>query len=320
VPDVVHIGYPKTASTFLQTHVFPNLDGCAFLTHWGDAAAELRPLIRNLYWADDDHYLQETLRTFIAEWRTAHPGPLLLSDENLAGGLYPIDDNWERNARRIHDQLPDAHVLVVVREQRALMRSAYSLHVQRGGYVSFADLLAGRAERARFVPEIFCFHHLVVRYRELFGADRVTVMPYEQLARDPGRFASEVSSLVSGRPVDVPQPTGSRANVSLSPVSLRIMRRTNRMFRKSTYNAHPTVRRVPAAAKLRPVLHATVDRVVPPSFSRRIDDGTPADLADVLEMFAESNTILEQLTGLQLGALGYVLESEQDARRSTPSP
>lgn len=305
MPDVVHVGYPKAGSTYLQKHVFPLINDCAFLTHWGPGAVEFRPLIRTLYLADDDHYLGRTISSFIDEWRASHPGPLLLSDENLTGGLLPIVDTWERNAERIHKLLPNAQILIVVRHQRSLLRSAYSHYVQRGGYATFDDVIAGRGGRATFQPEVFCFHHLVGRYQDLFGAERVKVVPYELIMRDEARFCSEIASLVHGRPTSVPAARGARENTSLSPPSIWIMRQTNRMFRVSTYNARPTVRKIGAASRLRPVLHRTVDRLVSSSLARKLNERTAPSLPDVLGTFEESNSILEEMAGVRLRELGY---------------
>jgi hypothetical protein len=173
---IIHIGYPKTASTFLQKRVFPYVEGCAYL-HALPENRELRPLMHNMYFCDAAEYMPRTLATYLQEWRAAHPGRFLLSDENISGGLFLPVPNWERNAERLHAQLPDSRIVVVVRQQQTMLRSVYALYVQRGGVASLDDLLAGRAARGRFDAAHLEYHRLIGRYQELFGADRVHVVP-----------------------------------------------------------------------------------------------------------------------------------------------
>src|SRR5438045_162810 len=62
VSTVIHIGLPKTGTTALQTHFFPRLPGCTFVSAWGEHSDPVfRLLSQDLLLADDERYLADTL-------------------------------------------------------------------------------------------------------------------------------------------------------------------------------------------------------------------------------------------------------------------
>src|SRR3546814_8368538 len=92
-------------------------------------------------------------------------------------------------ADRLRETFPDARILIVIREQRALIRSMYSQHITDGGTGTLGRFLnrpePGLGRKPWFDPEVYAFDRLIAYYCGLFGAERVLALPFELLAREP---------------------------------------------------------------------------------------------------------------------------------------
>jgi hypothetical protein len=301
---VIHVGYPKTGTTTLQRSYFANVPGYTLLTaeqpRTGSIYARLSESLRN---APDHDFLEATTRAFLTE--VAPDGRLLWSDERLTGDIWDAGLAPERVADRLHRLLPEAAILVSVRHQGTLLASLYSRYVKQGGYVRFADFVAGRAPGFAVDLDRLAYDRLVARYQELFGDDRVVVVAYEQWRSDPHHFWQSVADLL-----DAPPPAGldpvslPTMNRSLSYPSRWVLRHSNRWFRKSVFNPRPRIVSLRRAARLREQLER-IDKKLIPGVSTRL---APADLEAVdaiLSRFEAGNERLARSTGLPLAELGY---------------
>src|SRR5262245_25738214 len=98
---VVHVGYHKTASTWLQFCVFPLLRGIRY------GEPPVHGLAHRLATATNDASLAADLCQLRRIAR--HPDePLLLSSEGISGSLWDGDGSGLRNAARLHRALPGA--------------------------------------------------------------------------------------------------------------------------------------------------------------------------------------------------------------------
>lgn len=305
---VLHIGYHKTASTTLQRDFFPKLEGCLYLSHGGAASRSLfRALSEHLMFADDEDYLGETVRSYLAELHERSPGTVLLSHEGFSGAVFDGATNSDRNAHRLADVAPDAKMIIVVREQAAMLRSLYSQHLRHGGYSTFPEFLHSSVPGSDTIDlDHLCFDRLVELYHKLFGAARVTVLAFEDLGREPDLFLRGLADFIG-----VPAPRVehlARIGPSLSPPSRWLIRHTNRMFWRTRINPEPTVAPLRTAEELARVLHARVDPKLFPRARKTLSDDDEAELARTVERYAASNSRLAELTGLSLADHGYVLE------------
>jgi hypothetical protein len=215
---LIHIGYPKTGSTFLQ-HWFAAHPQIAYV-HGGIAG------FRSIY-------------AMIAEAAAGQPDPLwrVTSHEALASpfpdaGKRSIDlaqpgegTPAERQARAcalLADLFPDAYVLIVTRGFRSMILSSYSQYVRVGG----TDDLETQVWQGGENP--WRYDETIAMYRARFG-DRVIILPYEMLARDPGAFRAEMERRLGVAPFDF---ADAVVNRSLSPVELRWYPRIARLVRR----------------------------------------------------------------------------------------
>jgi len=313
-PVYFHIGYPKTGTTALQGEVFPRAEGLhvwangglGFPTNWTTEQEQAVLLLRDLVWSDEwrgDGHAADELR------RLAAPGDgqtSFASYESLAGLLYYPDNDGRRTCRRLHELFPAARVILVIREQRSMLRSAYAQYVRAGGTVSparFPQSDACHLDRLlydRFVDDL-C-HEL--------GADNVKVLVYEELLRSPGTFLDELGAFVGVGDLAglAPQATRTR-NASFSAISIAAKRLTNRLFRVSDLQPRPIL----ASRRLTRYGIASIARL------ERVLAGRPKPPevrlpTSFVASIATSNAALSTRCDLRLDEYGYLLPDRDPQR------
>ncbi len=294
----IHIGYHKTASTWLQVCVFPSLAG----VRYGDPLLE--NLVTNLSTASDRAFFAEGFRSVLRQVEGMSLGPLLLSYEGLSGSLWDGTDVGFRNAARLRSLMPGGRIMVVVRRQDEMLRSVHAQYVNEGGTRSLQAFVEGGVEGSRFSLRLLEYDRLVGYYVDLFGRDRVWVVPYEHLRANRDRFLGDLCEFLDAQLTA--EISGAWPNQSLSPPSLRLLRAWNRLFRPTRFNPAPSLLALPWASHVRPLMQGRIDPVV-----RRLFDTDAIKesrwLADIAAEFAGSNERLQSFCAESLAAWGYPL-------------
>ncbi len=215
---LIHIGYPKTGSTFLQRWFaahpqiayvnggiagFPNVYAMV-----GEAAARRGDYL----WRVTSH---EGFATPFPDAGRRHIDP----DHHGEG---TPADRQARACMLLAELFPDAHVLIITRGFRSMILSSYSQYVRIGGADDLeVQLLQGGENPWRY-------DETIAMYRARFGG-RVIVLPYELLARDPVGFRVEMERRLGVAPLDYENIVVNR---SLSPAELRWYPRIARLVRR----------------------------------------------------------------------------------------
>lgn len=202
---LIHVGYPKTGSTFLQqwfalhpqlAYVHGGIAGFRSVYDIARAGAMPRGDVR--YRVTSDEVLS-----------TPHP---------YAGTIYVDHREWEHHevvpaqdaaCRMLASLFPDAVVLLVTRGFRAMIFSAYSQYVRTGGDADLAAMLRGDAP----LSDPWHYDRIIAMYRGAFGDARVLVMPYELLRDAPERFIRTLEERLGLDHADAPP---ERVNPALS--------------------------------------------------------------------------------------------------------
>lgn len=193
---LIHVGWPKAASTFLQRRVFP-ASGLPFAEvgerfPFGTVAARPIDLV-NL----EEGFDAEAMRAGFLGDRDA----LILSQETLSGHLhgYPLIDA-ERIAGNLARAFPEARILMVTRNQFDYVLSLYAFRVAIRGHETRSLARFVREEAREGLLERIEFHRLAETYERLFGRGRVLALPMEMLARDPAAFLGRLSDFAGWPP------------------------------------------------------------------------------------------------------------------------
>src|SRR5262249_20641796 len=181
--------FPKAGSTWLQQELWPRARGARLVP---------RPVVRR-------EILVPTPQGF--DPRVARRAVLgrggdrvVVSEEELVGNLHTggLDGAMSREiADRLARAFPDAHVVILLRNQLDLIASAYKQYVESGGTGSIHRFL--RPARSphktpNFSLDFLSYDAHVQRYEALFGEEAVHVHPFEELRRDARGFARRLAA------------------------------------------------------------------------------------------------------------------------------
>lgn len=267
---LVHIGYPKAGSTFLQ--------------RWFEAHPQLA-------YREGGIAGFHNVYAIAREGASGKPEPVyrVTSTEGLSiptpdAGNTVVDFEQRRATdiraaqlrvcKLLAELFPGAVVLIVTRGYRAMILSSYSQFVRSGGHLSLEDVLALTAND-RVAP--WDYDALITAYRETFGADNVIVMPYELLRDDTAEFTRVLANRLG---IDTLEGKTARVNESLSASEMYWYPRLARLVMASrSRRLHALYTRASFTNRLRHPI-ALLDKLRP---GRVITDDVITD--DVIEPF-----------------------------------
>ncbi len=240
-PPLIHIGYTKTGTKWLQGYVFdaPAL-GFYQPVERGEEVASFIVAPNAL---DFDEDRARSVFGEILERQDSRPGVPVISAERLAGHPDSGGFDSQQIADRVAAVFPDSRVLIVVREQVDMLLSTYQLYVRSGGPLTLYEY-ANPPEMGRNRLPVFDFRHLeydrLVRYYyDLFGRENVLVKPYEALVTDPPGYVRDIVEFAGATPEDgaiESLPFRRRVNASAPLLSLAVRRRSNIWIWRTRYN------------------------------------------------------------------------------------
>ncbi|MHA1566150.1 MAG: hypothetical protein ACTSX7_12625 [Alphaproteobacteria bacterium] len=330
---LIHIGMPKTATTTLQRMVFACHSKVRYLGKPFDPGVAKsvhregrlpKDAMRALWTDEPARFDVETLRRRFAEFLVATQDDrvLVISEEGLATGAF-VDRGVV--AQRLRDIVGQARILMTVRSQFSCLPSLYH-HYLRKGWVTIRPFERwletvivdnnGAPHPQSWMVDQYRHSVLVNRYSEVFGANAVAVMTYEQLTRNHVAFARDLDEFSGIDQTETHRllEEGKHLNTGLTydgAVADRRIRSAHRLYGKWRQRLLPgfSIRtQLPALWKLKENL---VTRVVRGSASAaRLDNPAGMSLearARIAEYFAADNRALMEATGLPLDDYGYPL-------------
>jgi len=176
---LIHIGYLKTASTWLQQGIFKQEDMGFFSpwrSNWSDPIA-----VDQFITVDSFSFCpQKTYRAFEKGLQDAKDKGLyaVLSQEMLSCNFLDQSGYWGKEvADRLHAVFSQAKVLIIIREQKSMILSAYGQNIRNGGRQSIQQFIGTENFRSGRYPLFRLYvlkYDLLIRYyQELFGEDQV---------------------------------------------------------------------------------------------------------------------------------------------------
>ena len=223
----IHVGLPKTASTFLQNDIFPRLNNVAYI---GRPYTQENYAFNTLQYADNSLYASSTIRKEFdnIENEIAKGNPILISDELFSGFALYNFINRGIIAERLSEIVPHAEIILFLRGQMHLILSLYNQFVKMGWVDNhlnesflfrpgkgfpLKEWIEGKREwnfnnrfiyhRAAFTPEHFRYSKLHSLYNNLF--EKVHVFLYEDFNKDQEACLLRLVSILSTElPSDLP--------------------------------------------------------------------------------------------------------------------
>lgn len=191
---VIHIGANKTGSTTLQRCLFAVSGDLLYLGEDCNGYEEYKDSLNSLVSDDDFHFDKKKAKEIFSKFELSQgERTFVYSNEDIMTSRVPA-----QCARRLHEFLPDAEILVVIRNQLTAIPSFYANHgaylkmVPRRywrQYVSFDDWMSYCTEFIKYSPlDSYFYFRILALYASLFGRDKIHVLLYEDFVNDKIKF------------------------------------------------------------------------------------------------------------------------------------
>ena len=249
-PLLLHVGYHKTATTWLQDRLLRPAHGFRQMaTHQEVSDLVERPTDLTF----DPAPMRELLARRLADPARLASGEVpVVSSEILSGHPFQGGRDGAVMARRLASIVGGgaagalggrgARILVSIRAQGRILPSVYMQYLQRGGTMPPARFFEGttRPGYFGFDPAHFEYDRLVGLYQELFGRAAVHVMTQESLRRDMDAAARALAAFAGAR-FDALEPADRAVRSASYPEhAIGLLRRANHL-QTSTLNPVPVV-------------------------------------------------------------------------------
>lgn len=309
---LLHVGFPKAGSTWLQRELFDE-NSLGFSSPWGRQAPILIEHVRVIDTFVFDEVVDDLRDSYDAGFEHTRRRGLtpVLSFEHLL--VDPMGGQVDRREgiRRLSGLFPNAKVLLVIREQKSIILSAYLEHLRRGFTTKLERFIGVDSRRQPGFGctcpfDLFLYDRLVSFMFDHFGRENVLVLPLEYLGHEV--FVRKIYDFVD-RPFE--------------ESVVEKMREKQRQARKSDFvflrflnhlgvSRYMTRDQDSAMRKAAYGLNLALDFVTPVAlyksrkkqFKKKIEK-------HVGDYFAESNRVTSGLVGIDLGALGYPVGGQE---------
>ncbi|WP_177428418.1 sulfotransferase [Candidatus Venteria ishoeyi] len=305
---LIHIGYHKTASTWLQKQFFPKHPQIDFIAGhqllWPHLI-NFHPLLFNA----------EQARTVFSPLlqRAEAAGKLaVLSSERLSGNPHSGAYDNTLLAERLQTLFPQAKILLMVREQTDAIVSNYKQYIKMRGLCTLDEYLNPPVDGKipLFRLDNFQYHYLAAYYVSLFGENQVKVMCYEQLRDQAEDFIQDLSAFAGiSDSADIMAlfPVKQRSNAAFSDGHIRLRRYCNRL--SGGHSFYPLTPRYP---RLYRWLLDRLEALERAGFFQSIQNQEGGAFRQRVQQrvqgrYAASNRALQQQFQLDLAQYGYQL-------------
>lgn len=184
---LIHIGFPKTGSTLLQTFfdshpsIHHNRQRFQNYTRTGMITTEL---VEELSGSEKIDVLSEEL---LSIWS----GDITNVKFHTYNMDYDFDVHQRKTAEDLQSLFPKAKVLIVTRAYQSLMSSLYSQYLLTGGTKHMG---AFREENERLILKLYNYNKVVELYEEVFSKDQLIILPFEALSADSESFLVQLEN------------------------------------------------------------------------------------------------------------------------------
>jgi hypothetical protein len=244
---LIHIGLRKSGTNWLRGNLFGS-DKSGFWVPGDPATSGVtrgKEYIRQLFMDDVKRLLPD--EDFDAAALRAQLEPLVVPAGKSAVftaarlGGHPYSNGIDRGqlCNRFKQVFPDAHILIIIREQRSMILSSYIEHLKNGGASTMQNNIGGywNSNSSGLTHHFFKYDRLVRLYQSAFGAENVLTLPMEMIRKTPQEYVNRICHLGNiETPDNMPFQIKSNARTTYLPYLL--LRRVVSFIRSSEGNAY----------------------------------------------------------------------------------
>lgn len=173
----VHIGYPKTGTTWFQNKFFPLVENCNYVKCNISITKIVKPYALS--------FNPKEIRDYFL---SKYGDNIIISIEGLIGTLHNFGLNGyltKEHAVRIKEIFPEAIIIVFLRCQQDIIASSYYQYISGGGTYSLKTYLNHKLHVelpgiTLFSYEFFEYHHTINLYYNLFPTKNINIYLFEE--------------------------------------------------------------------------------------------------------------------------------------------
>lgn len=250
-PSIIHIGAPKTATTFLQEYYYGSLNEICYLGYSHNKRfgfdKHIKPLSYKNTAAITDDKIQE-VRDYIDQ-KNPDNKTILISYEGFFDSINENHFRLANSCSNIKKVFPSSKIIFTFRKQDTYLESYYRDCVYKGYYTSAADFIGYQKDGSFADYDSWAENSLdvetlnwngIIEYLDtLFGRENVLALPYELFKENPQHFTDLISSFIGASAVNLDfsqNPNATIVNKKYYPLAL--MRILNR-FSNNNHNGLP---------------------------------------------------------------------------------
>ena len=202
--DFIHIGYPKTGTTWLQYHGLRKQHPIILLSYNDNPKAriasnpEVKELLEQLCSVHDFDFqpdiFKEKFKVIISKYTTSS-SIVGISNEMLSGNILNGMDS-ARIANRMFEIFGPTKVIIVIRNQIDMIESIYKQYIQSGGTLAIKQFIAkGRLPVADLINRLQ-YDKLIKYYQQLYCKENVFIGLYELFKHDKEKFMKDLYGFI----------------------------------------------------------------------------------------------------------------------------
>lgn len=202
---LIHIGFHKTGTSWLQDKVFTNdsevfhpISKLAPYFVFDENGFKLNSFNKN------EDVIKKELNNLLKDSPVLNGRIPVLSYERLSGSPFAAGVNASTHALRLKLIFPKGKVLIVIRNQQDAIHSVYFQYLTGGGTHGIKKFLNARYNglRPHFSTNHYHYHYIIAEYQNLFGKENVLVLPYELFRDNKESYLSRISDFV-GKEINI---------------------------------------------------------------------------------------------------------------------
>ncbi len=183
---LIHIGYPKAGSTYLQNWFYAHPD--IRFTHNGFAGFEnITELCK--FSCDNDHLYFKYFAIsseMLSVW-------FKLDGVGINPRPFDIKQYQKKISCLLKQIFPDSKLLIVTRGYEGTLKSFYSEYIKYGGHYYFDEYLKVFGP---MFEEYLDYNYIITLYEENFGKENLLVIPFEMLRDDALKFIRQIEDFL----------------------------------------------------------------------------------------------------------------------------
>lgn len=312
---LIHIGYHKTGTTWLQDILFTtenNIFEPMSKTSKGHSS------LANHFIYDDEHYclspfdineerIKKEIEIIKKIKQKKEQKYFVISHERLSGNPHSGGFDAKKIAYMLKRTFPNAKIFIVIREQMSFILSNYFQYLSIGGTYSLNKYLNTKYDGKRpfFSPSHIKYFPLINEYYNLFGKNNVLVLPYEMFRHEPLLFIEKIGNFVKNK-IDINEDLiNKKLNTKSHEFTMYYMRFLNYFKKSSSINNYPSLSNK-YTRKLANALFTTACTLFPTRLDIALKNRLKKQIINyVADRYVESNKELSKLLEVDLSPYGY---------------